>query len=247
MSVKKLNIDIKQTAATMPEFSFAFQPIVDAARREIISYEALVRGRHAEPAWRILQSVPPGEMYRFDEVCRLEAIKLAARLNLNVKLNLNFLPRSLLESEKALENTVAIAEQCGLNAKRIVIEVTEGEVIDNLMLFVQILNAHRRTGLCLAIDDFGSGYSGLNLLADFQPDIVKLDMNLVRGINGLGPRQAIVRAVAQACLDLGIDIIAEGVETLEEYRWFMDEGINLFQGYLFARPSFEALTEANFP
>jgi EAL domain-containing protein (putative c-di-GMP-specific phosphodiesterase class I) len=102
-------------------------------------------------------------------------------------------------------------------------------------------------GIKLAIDDFGAGYSGLNLLAEFQPDQVKIDMNLVRGIEKHGPRQAIVRGIAQVCVDLGIDVIAEGVETLQEFRWFEDQGIRLFQGYLFAKPAFEQFPAAFYP
>jgi EAL domain-containing protein (putative c-di-GMP-specific phosphodiesterase class I) len=79
------------------------------------------------------------------------------------------------------------------------------------------------------------------MLADFQPDLLKLDMTLVRGIEGRGPRQAIVRTIMQACVDLGIDVIGEGVETLEEYRWFENAGVTLFQGYLFGRFQFEGL------
>jgi EAL domain-containing protein (putative c-di-GMP-specific phosphodiesterase class I) len=99
----------------------------------------------------------------------------------------------------------------------------------------------------VAIDDFGAGYSGLNLLADFQPDQIKLDMKLVRGIERHGPRQAIVRAIDQACQDLGIDVIAEGVETVEEYAWLANQGIKLFQGYLFAKPAFESFPPVHYP
>jgi EAL domain-containing protein (putative c-di-GMP-specific phosphodiesterase class I) len=81
----------------------------------------------------------------------------------------------------------------------------------------------------------------LNLLAEFQPDIVKLDMGLVRGIDSHGPRQAIVRAISQVCVDLGIDFVIEGVETVDEFAWFSDLGAHLFQGYLFAKPMFEGM------
>jgi EAL domain-containing protein (putative c-di-GMP-specific phosphodiesterase class I) len=72
-------------------------------------------------------------------------------------------------------------------------------------------------------------------------------MKLVRGIERHGPRQAIVRAVAQACSDLGIDVVAEGVETVQEYSWFADLGIRLFQGYLFAKPGFEIFPTVQYP
>jgi EAL domain-containing protein (putative c-di-GMP-specific phosphodiesterase class I) len=76
--------------------------------------------------------------------------------------------------------------------------------------------------------------------------VIKLDMNLVRSIESRGPRQSIVRAIHQVCDDLGIDVIAEGVETAAELDWFRQQGIHLFQGYLFARPAFEQLLQASF-
>jgi len=98
-----------------------------------------------------------------------------------------------------------------------------------------------------AIDDFGAGYSGLNLLADLQTDFIKLDMALVRGIDRSRTRQAIVRGTVSVCRDLGIATIAEGVETIDELRALMDLGIELFQGYLLARPAFEAQAEVLMP
>jgi EAL domain-containing protein (putative c-di-GMP-specific phosphodiesterase class I) len=112
---------------------------------------------------------------------------------------------------------------------------------------VQLLNRYRGQGVRLAIDDFGAGYSGLNLLADFQPDLIKLDMHLVRDIDRAGPRQAIARAVLQVCDDLGIEVIAEGVETVGEYHWLRRVGVRLFQGYLLGRPAFESLCMPVFP
>jgi EAL domain-containing protein (putative c-di-GMP-specific phosphodiesterase class I) len=128
-----------------------------------------------------------------------------------------------------------------------VIEVTEGEVIVDTAHFAELINEYRALGMKFAIDDFGAGYSGLNLLVNFQPDQIKLDMFLVRGIDGHGPRQAIVRAIDQVCFDLGIDVIAEGVETIAEYEWLADQGVRLFQGYLFAKPGFESFPLIHYP
>jgi EAL domain-containing protein (putative c-di-GMP-specific phosphodiesterase class I) len=96
--------------------------------------------------------------------------------------------------------------------------------------------AHRLS----AIDDFGAGFAGLNLLADFQPDIIKLDMELIRGIDQSRTRQAIVRGTVGICAELGIKVIAEGVETPDECSALQDLGISLLQGYLFSKPLFEA-------
>jgi blue light- and temperature-responsive anti-repressor len=155
------------------------------------------------------------------------------------------LPQGLFASESSVTGTLAAAARCALPIDRVILEVTEGEVIADDARLGQQLSEFRRLGLKVAIDDFGAGYSGLNMLADFQPDQIKIDMNLVRGIERHGPRQAIVRAVVQVCNDLAIDVIAEGVESQDEYAWFADCGVRLFQGYLFAKPGFECLPPAD--
>ena len=228
-------------------FSYAFQPIVDSLTRRIVSYEALIRGVHGEPARAVLQRVPPQALHEFDAESRKAAIALACRMGIQCDLNLNFLPRSLFTSSASMESTLETALHYGLPLERLVIEVTEEEVINDHARFAQLINAYRGQGLKVAIDDFGAGHSGLNLLAEFQPDQLKVDLALVRGIESNGPRQAIVRAIIGVCRDLGIDVIAEGIETLEEFRWFEREGVQFYQGYLFARPEFEALPPARFP
>lgn len=234
-------------AACVPAFSYAFQPIVDVVAREIFSYEALIRGQSNEPAFRVLDRVPARVKYQFDADSRAAAIALAVRLGLDCHLNLNFLPQGLYASDASVTSTLAAAARHALPIDRVILEITEGEVIADYAHLAQQLNEFRSMGLKVAIDDFGAGYSGLNMLADFQPDQIKIDMKLVRGIERHGPRQAIVRAVVQVCADLGIDVIAEGVESLEEYVWFAEHGVRLFQGYLFAKPGFQILPQAHFP
>jgi EAL domain-containing protein (putative c-di-GMP-specific phosphodiesterase class I) len=224
-------------------FSFAFQPIVDVVERQVYSFEALVRGPGGESAATVFQQVPPVDLYAFDRRARVLAIALAARLRVPCRLNLNFLPQSLQSSPDAITSIFEAADTYQFPIERIVLEVTESEVIDDAVQLGRALNAFRAQGLTISIDDFGAGYAGLNLLADFQPDSVKLDMHLVRGIDSRGPRQAIVRAILQACVDLGIDVIAEGVETPAEYQWLLEVNVRYFQGYLFAKPGFECLPE----
>ena len=93
-----------------------------------------------------------------------------------------------------------------------------------------------------ALDDFGAGYAGLKLLAEYQPDLLKIDMALLRGIDASQAKQAIVAGIAGIARTLDITLIAEGVETEQELTVLRATGIRLFQGYLFARPSFQALT-----
>jgi blue light- and temperature-responsive anti-repressor len=230
-----------------PKISFAYQPIVDIENQRIIAYEALLRGANNESARQVFQKVNPSEIHLFDNECRVVAIELAMRLGLDVHLHLNFLPLSLETIETPIHSTLEAASRFHIQPAQIILEIVESEIIHDLGYFIRAVNAHRESGLKIAIDDFGAGYAGLSLLAEFQPEIVKLDMKLVRDIDSKGPRQAIVRGVIRVCADLGIDVIAEGVETLTEYAWLRDEGITLFQGNLFAAPTFEQLPPVLFP
>lgn len=236
----------KQEPST-PAISFAFQPILHVNSGTVISFEALVRGSSNESAAQVFDQVDYEQRYAFDELLRLKAIPLAAELGIGCNLNLNLLPGSLELSDRAIVSTLAMAEQCGLRPEQITLEITEGEIISDYARFAHTINLHRGVGLKFAIDDFGSGYSGLNLLAEFQPDSIKLDMALIRNIDTRGPRQAIVRGIIRTCTDLGIDIVAEGVENLREYQWCHDEGLEIYQGFLFAKPGFEHLPPAFYP
>ncbi|WP_345988653.1 diguanylate phosphodiesterase [Sulfurimonas sp. HSL1-2] len=224
-----------------PDYTFAFQPIIDVRDGTIFSYEALLRGVNNETAENVLSRVDADSLHRFDEESRILAIEMAARLGLPARLNLNVLPRSIGISPTAVASVRETARRCGLRMEQIVLEILEWEIIDDFEAFKSKLDPYRGFGMHFAIDDFGSGYAGLNLLAEFQPDLIKLDMELVRGIEHNGPRQAIVRGIIRTCFDLGIDIIAEGVETVGESRWLRGEGIVLYQGNLLAEPAFEAL------
>ncbi|QFU76301.1 diguanylate phosphodiesterase [Halioglobus maricola] len=224
-----------------PAFSYAFQPIVNASTGNIFSYEALVRGPNNEPAGEVLGKLTGSDQYKFDEHSRTLAIEMAAKLGIDTRLNLNMMPRSIEFSSTALTSVVETAKEVGIEPNRIVLEILENEIINNVDRFREEVESYRIHGINFAIDDFGAGYAGLNLLADFQPDIIKLDMALVRGIESNGPRQAIVRGLTRTCMDLGIDIIAEGIETQDEFLWLRNEGVELFQGLLLAGPAFEQL------
>lgn len=230
-----------------PGFSFAFQPIVNIVSGTVVSFEALVRGPKNEPAFQVFQQVSEEDKYHFDEALRVQAIALAMRLGLTCNLNLNIYPHSVEVYPTAISSTLAMANRSGLAHSRITLEITETEITANILWFKDLVNEHRSSGLQVSIDDFGAGYAGLNLLADFQPDSVKIDMSIIRNINTQGPRQAIVRGLIRTCRDLGIDVVAEGVETEQECHWCFDEGIEFYQCYLFGKPGFEHFPLAFFP
>lgn len=223
------------------QFSYAYQPIVDVVRRQIYGHEALVRGPADEPAHTILSRVNEGNRYRFDQACRVKAIKVAAELGLQERLSINFLPNAIYKPELCIRTTLEAARTHDFPVERIVFEATEGDAIEDGKRLANILTEYKKTGFLTAIDDFGAGYAGLNLLADFQPDLIKLDMALVRGVDSSRSRQAITRGVLRICLELHIDVIAEGVETEAERDFFFHEGVTLMQGYLFSRPAFQNL------
>ena len=221
-------------------FSYAYQPIVDVPKRTVWGQEALVRGPAGESAYSVLSQINDENRYRFDQACRVKAIKGAAQVGLTERLSINFLPNAIYKPEICIRTTLAAARANDFPSERIVFEATEGEIVDDGRRLAEILREYKRTGFITAIDDFGAGYAGLNLLADFQPDIIKLDMALVRDVDSSKARQAIARGILRICEELGIQALAEGIETSAERDFFLSEGVGLMQGYLFCRPAFQA-------
>lgn len=225
-------------------FSMAFQPIVDVARRRIYAYEALVRGPSGESAFSVLEQVNAVNRYAFDQNCRVKAIELAARLGIvetGAKLSINFIPGAMYRPEACVRATLAAAQHTGIAPDDIVLELTENEPIVDLQLLNDIFDVYRRNNLRIAIDDFGAGFAGLGLLARFQPDVIKLDLDVVRGVDVDAPRRIIIAAIARMAAELALDVVAEGVETEAELTTLLDLGVTLIQGYYFAKPAFEAL------
>ncbi len=227
------------------EFTMAFQPIVNTTSKEIFAQEALVRGMNEEPACEILGRINDQNRYRFDQACRVKAVQLAAKIGIKSFISINFLPNAVYSPELCIRTTIEAAETFGFPIDRIIFEITEGEKIEDHAHLRRIIQYYRQTGFLTAIDDFGAGYSGLNLLADFQTDLVKLDLGLIRHIDQNKGRQAIVKGIVQVCNELEIRVIAEGVETYEELAVLQSFGIELFQGFYFAKPKFQNLATVN--
>ncbi len=226
------------------EFSFAFQPIVDFANRSIFSYEALVRGSQNESSDVVLKQVTTDNQFSFDKQCREKVIQLASSLKIPTNININFFPSSLINEELYQETDKTESREL-FPVEQLIYEVTEAEPINNHIEFDQKIKNLKELGLRSAIDDFGSGHSSLNLLANFQPDFLKIDRGLIREIHQNSLKQSILKTVIKLSSSLNIPIIAEGVETKEEFATLQIMGINLFQGYLFAHPSFESIETAD--
>lgn len=227
------------------QFTMAFQPIMDLDTGRPSAYEALVRGVDGESAATVLSWVDDSNRYRFDQACRVKAIELATRLGLTAldscRLSINFLPNAVYRPASCIRSTLEACSEYGFPSNRLMFEVTEGERVNDDGHLLSIFKEYRSKGFTTAIDDFGAGYAGLRLLTMFQPHVIKIDMDLVRDIDSSVSKHAIVSGIALTAERLGILLLAEGIETAAERDTLLDLGIELQQGYLYARPAVEQL------
>ena len=230
------------------DFAMAFQPIVDIQSETVWGFEALVRGTNGEPAPSILSRVNEENRYRFDQAARVKAIETAGPLfaGENFRLSINFLPNAVYEPSACIRTSLAAAAKVGFAREQLMFEFTENEKMQDVKHVSNIVEAYKRFDFITAIDDFGEGYSGLNLLAALQPDLVKIDMNLIRNIDKDRVRRAIVNGIVTIARDLSMMVIAEGIETEAECSTLRDLGLRFFQGYLFAKPALRALPIVNY-
>ncbi|RXD04043.1 EAL domain-containing protein [Sphingomonas sp. UV9] len=228
----------------------AFQPIVDIETETVFAYEALVRGPEGQSAASVLGQVDSANIYAFDQQCRVRAIEAsveAGLLDTPSRLSINFLPNAVYSPAACIQLTLKTAGAVGMPTDRLIFEFTENEEMLDPVHVANIIGTYQKMGFGTALDDFGAGHAGLTLLARFQPDIIKLDMELIRDIDTSLPRRMIVEGMLRMCTELGISVIAEGVETEGEFAALRDLGVRYIQGYLLAKPAFEALPEVNWP
>lgn len=228
------------------EISMAFQPIVDLHHYEYYAYEALVRGPNGEGAGTIFEKVNDDNRYLFDQTCRQKAIELAAKLSLNKFLSINFMPNAVYEPSRCIQTTLDAAKANNFPLDLIIFEFTESEEVIDKSHLLNIVHDYQRRGFLTAIDDFGAGYSGINLLCDIDVDVVKLDRELIININLDPRRQRILRGLYDLLEPMVKRVVVEGIETEEELKVLYAMGYRYFQGYLFARPELEKLPTVNF-
>lgn len=213
----------------------AYQPIVDTRRRRVFGHEALLRS--SEP------SLPhPGAV--IDAAARLEQLDVLGRAIRaraagpvsespdSGALFVNLHVRDLLDP-----TLTADVSPLSRIAPRVVLEITERAALDEVGDVRPRIARLREMGFRIAIDDLGAGYSGLTSFAQLEPEVVKLDMSLVRDIDSSATKQKVVRSMASLCRDMGMLVVAEGVETVAERDALVELGCDLLQGYLFAKPS----------
>ena len=228
-------------------FKMAFQPIVDVANDRVWGYEALVRGENGEPASSVLSQLTDQTRYQFDQAARVMAIETAGTLfdRRDLRLSINFMPNAVYEPIACIQKSLAAAERANFAPENLMFEFTEDERIADPVHLQHIIETYRKLGFWTALDDFGAGYAGLGLLCRLQPDLIKIDMELVRDIHLSHAKQVIVAGIVSMARSLGIEALAEGVENELEQKVLRAAGISLFQGYHFAKPTLMALPEVS--
>lgn len=228
-----------------------FQPIVSAKRPEqVFAYEALLRG-FSETG----QLVPPDRLFgsardagllpQLDLAARRTAMREAARFSRVERVFVNINPAAIYDPRSCLSATLDLVGS--LSHDRIVIEIVESDRVEHSGHLHALVEAFRDQGFGIALDDFGSGYSSLNLLHELRPDFLKLDRKLVQAVHQDRYKALIVEQLFELTRLLGIRTIAEGIEEEAEWRWVEAHGADFVQGYLFARPATPPPVPARLP
>lgn len=211
----------------------AYQPIIRWSTQEVYAYEALVRSHEPtmpDPSALFEAADRLGQVHALGRTIRAAAT--APMTKTGSRLFVNIAPEDL-EDEELFSPDSALASM----ATRTVLEVTERASLDDIPNVRQKIAALRRLGYRIALDDIGAGYSGLNSFALLEPEVVKLDMSLVREVHTSATKQKLIRSMISLGEGLDTTVIAEGVETLQEMRTLLDLGCDYFQGFLIARPA----------
>jgi EAL domain-containing protein (putative c-di-GMP-specific phosphodiesterase class I) len=231
-------------AVATASLRMAFQPIVSLAQLQVIGYEALLRTSEptlARPDHFIDAAQRLGRLHDLGRVIRARTAQAARELPQDARLFVNLHANDLFDEDLVLPSAPLSAL-----AQRITLEVTERASLRQGADVMGRLALLRALGYHLAVDDLGAGYAGLSSLAIIDPEVVKLDMSLIRDVDRTPAKQEVIRSMARLCRELGMELIVEGVETASERDTLAGLGCDLMQGYLFARPTFgfEALALA---
>lgn len=237
-----------EVVAKGAECSFAFQPIVDPFMQQIVSWEALIRTPEGDSPAAYFQTLPQEALYEADLKSKQVALSMASALGLHTQtLSLNLLPMTLVNVPNAVDFLLTVIEANGFVPEQIVVEFTESEAISRFDEFTHSVRQLKSAGISVTIDHFGAGFAGLQLLAQFQPDRIKINRDLIANVHKSGPRQAIVQAIIKCCASLEIQFCAVGVELAEEWMWLESAGISQFQGHLFASPRLGGIPAVAWP
>ena len=219
-----------------------FQPIIDLRSRETLGYEGLTRGPQGtefESPYMLFDIATESDLvFELDRLCRRNAITSARERELKpqYKLFVNLRPTTIQDPEFQGERMLAFLKENNLSPSRIVLEFTERLAIENYDLFLEAMKAFTDRGFEIAIDDTGAGYSGLEKIVHLNPKYLKFDLMMVRDIDTSFVKREMLKAIHSLAMNVGADVIAEGIERVEELETLLELGIPYGQGFLFARP-----------
>lgn len=230
-------IDTLRTIIKEEKILTLYQPIIDMKTAKIIGFEAnsrgILDGFYQQPQLLFDLADSSNTIWQLERVCRHIAIENAQNLPDGVLLFMNLDPAAA--SDPDLKRSDLFAKSF-LEPSRIVLEITERSNIDNFLRFQKLIDEFKKIGFKIAIDDAGSGYASLQSITELSPSYIKFDMALVRDINTVFIKQSMVEVLVKFATKMNIPVIAEGVETVEEYETLVKLNVPLGQGYLFSKP-----------
>ncbi|MBF0481488.1 MAG: EAL domain-containing protein [Desulfovibrionaceae bacterium] len=225
-----------------PLLTCVYQPIVDLRSGEVFAWEALARtpaGSHfASPTMLFDFAEEAGRIFSLEKTCRETAIKNFGPAGPGQKLFLNIHPRTMADPAFHPGETKALLDKYAISPSGVVLEITERHSTRDFALFHRTLDHYRRAGYKIAVDDVGTGYSGLYSIAEIRPEFIKIDMSLIRGIDTNPVKRALIETFITFSDRVGCKIIAEGVETPTELSCLVSLGVHYGQGYHLARPDY---------
>jgi EAL domain-containing protein (putative c-di-GMP-specific phosphodiesterase class I) len=220
--------------SALAELWLAFQPIVSVSERRVFAYEGLLRTGEPtlpDPGAVLAAAERLGRLPDLGRAIRARAAEAAGSLPDGALMFINlhpldFIDHTLYEPDSPLSRF----------AGRVVLEVTERAALDGVDRVRDRVARLRALGFRVAIDDLGAGYAGLSSFASLEPEVVKIDMSLVRDVEQVRTKAKLIETLAGLCRDLGMQVVVEGVETASERDVLVGLGCDLLQGYLYARP-----------
>lgn len=218
------------------------QPIIDMANQNIFAYETLLRGVREDgslmyPDHLFEQAKKDDLTFVLDKMARESAIRYAAEHKIEQKLFINFIPTAIYDPEHCLRTTEEWASKLDIKPEQIVFEVVESEQVEDIKHLQKILDYYRKKGYQTALDDVGSGYSSLNMFVQLETDYIKVDREIIADIHTNTRKQAVYRGLYETAKEHGVTVLAEGVETADELSYIQSIGVDLVQGYYYAKPS----------
>lgn len=240
LAARERHRELVDLADDPERFHARFQPIVDLASSKVVAHEALLRAHDLSgveiPAGLLFDAAAAGGWTNvLDRIGRETAIRDAAGWLGDGQLFVNFIPTSIYRPEVCLATTLAAARRHDVSLDQLTFEIVETHRTDDVQHLVSVVDYYRARGARVALDDVGSGYSSLSLVAAIRPDVVKIDMDLVQRLPDPAAL-AIVTAIIELSHGIDATVIAEGIETEQQASVVTDLGADLGQGWLFGRP-----------